>query len=86
MFTVQIEHQIDDLLAGGRIEIAGRFVGQQQTRRPRERTRDSDALLLAAGKLARIVMQALRQTDAIEQRRGGRLCGRGPGKRAPEGG
>ena len=28
--SVEVEHQFDDLLAGGRVEVTGRFVGQYQ--------------------------------------------------------
>ena len=38
--------------AGGLVEIAGRLVGDQDRRVGRERARQRDALLLAAGKLA----------------------------------
>ena len=69
--------QIDDLPAGGAVEIAGRLVGEQDRRIVGERARDRDALLLAARELRRIVMPAVRQPDVREQRRG-----RAPARRA----
>ena len=46
------EQQVDDLPAGGLVEIAGRLVGDQDRRIGRERAGERHALLLAAGKLA----------------------------------
>ena len=57
------EQQIDHLRAGGLVEIAGRLVGDQDRRIGRERAGERDALLLAAGKLRRIMMQPLGQAD-----------------------
>ena len=57
-FAVEIEHQFDDVLAGALIKIAGRLIGEQYVRICRERAGDRDALLFAAGKLARVVCQA----------------------------
>ena len=36
LFAVQFEHQVDDLLTSGCIQIAGRFIGQHKTWRWRE--------------------------------------------------
>ena len=55
------EQQIDDLLAGALVEIAGRLVGDQDRRIGRQRARQRDALLLAAGQLRRIMMQRARR-------------------------
>ena len=49
------------------IELAGRFVGQQQARTVGERTRDRDALHLAARELRRPVVGAVREADVVEQ-------------------
>ena len=57
--AVDVEQQLDDLVAGGAVEIAGRLVGEQDRRIVRQRARDRDALLLAARELRRIVMAAL---------------------------
>ncbi len=49
---VQFLENIHDLDAGPRVEIAGRFIGQQEFGRVHQGAGDRDALLLAAGKLA----------------------------------
>ena len=49
--TVHRRHvgeQVDDLAARGRVEVAGRLIGEHDTRLNRKRTRDRDALLLPA--------------------------------------
>ena len=45
----QPEDQIDDRAAGRLVEIAGRFVGDEDRRVGRDGPRNGDALLLAAG-------------------------------------
>ena len=50
-----------DVVRCARIKIAGRLVGQQHGWRVDQRPRDRDALLLAAGELARRVALAVRQ-------------------------
>src|SRR5207247_2012142 len=49
------EQKIDDLRPGGLVEVAGRLVGDEDGWVWRERAGKRDALLLAAGKLGRIV-------------------------------
>ena len=65
-FAMQAEQQIDDLLARGAVEIAGRLVRQQQFRAGDEGARDGDALLLAARKLRRVMQHARRKTHGVE--------------------
>ncbi len=55
------KQKFDDLAAGRFVEIAGRLVGDEDRWIGRERAGERDALLLAAGKLGRIMVQALRQ-------------------------
>ena len=50
------------------IERAGRLVEAEDVRIERQRPRNGDALLLAAGELMRIVVHARFQPDALEQR------------------
>ena len=68
------EHEIGRV----RIEISGRFVGQQDTRRIGDRARDRDALLLAAREFRRTVRQPLLQSEIGQQldraRRAPRAC------------
>ena len=47
----EIEGEAERLVSRGLVEIAGRLVGEQQARPPRQRPPNRDALLLAAGKL-----------------------------------
>ncbi len=62
--AMQLLEQIHDAARHLRIEIAGRFIRQQQPRRARQRARDGDALLLAARQFRRVVPRARRQADA----------------------
>ena len=57
----QIEQQFDDRPAGRLVEIAGRLVGDQERGPRAKRARQRDALLLAAGKLRRIMRSAARR-------------------------
>src|SRR5690606_41159814 len=61
-----LEQKIGDLPAGRLIEISGGFVGDQDARFRRERARNRDALLLAAGELARVVRGPLRKSHRGE--------------------
>ena len=64
VLAIQREQQIADRRAGALVEIAGRLVGEQELGLVHERARERDALLLAAGKLVRIVMPARIEPDA----------------------
>src|SRR5260221_13088229 len=55
------EQQIDDLLSGVLVEIAGRLIGHDDLWIGRKRTRDCDTLLLAARKLSWIMIEPLAQ-------------------------
>ena len=66
LLGLQREDQVDHARAGRGIEVAGRLVGEQQPRRAGEGARDRDALLLAAGELARVMRQPLREPDTPE--------------------
>ena len=55
--------QVDDLLAGGRVEIAGRLVREHDARIDGGARGPPDALLLATRELAGQVLGALRQAD-----------------------
>ena len=47
----QLQHQLNDRIAGVLVKIAGRFVGKDQRRPGGERATDGDPLLLTAGEL-----------------------------------
>src|SRR5947209_8641008 len=64
---VQLPEQADDLLAGARVQVAGRLVAHQDRGIVGQSARDGDALLLPAGKLRGMVIQPVRQPDAPEQ-------------------
>ena len=55
--------ELQDLLAGARVEVAGRFVGEQHGRLADERPGDGDPLLLATGELGRLVAETVGQAD-----------------------
>ena len=63
--AVELFEQVEDLAAGGAVEVAGRLVGHQQVGVGDDRPGDRHALLLAAGELARIVMLAAGQADDL---------------------
>ena len=62
LLLVQRLQQVEDLIAGLAVEVAGRLVAQQQRRIGDDRARDADALLLTAGQLARLVLGAVAQS------------------------
>ena len=59
--------QIDYLVRHLRVDIARRLVRDDDLRVVDERSRESDALLLAAGKLARIDLRLGRKTDEAQR-------------------
>jgi len=67
-----VEQIIDDRLAGRAVEIAGRLVGQQQRGAGDKGARNRDALLLAAGKLPRIMPEAMPEPDPRQRSLGQR--------------
>ena len=82
--AVQLEQQLDDALAGDRIEIAGRLVREQQRRPGHEGPGNGDALLFAARELPRVVLTARRQIDLREhfRRRMARIGQANPAEQA----
>ena len=69
VLAVERLQQVEDLVAGLAIEVAGRLVAQQQRRIGDDRAGDADALLLAAGELARVVLRAVAEADDVERGR-----------------
>jgi len=67
---MQRQQQVDDLRAGGTIEIAGRLIGQQDGRPTGERPGHGHALLLAAGQLDGVMSHAIGEPYGLEQLRG----------------
>jgi len=60
------EQKLNDLRARRFVEIAGWLVGDEDRRMGRERARDGDPLLLAAGQLGGIMVAAIAQADGRE--------------------
>ena len=54
-----------DLIAGLGIELAGRFVGENQKRPFHQGASDGHPLLLTAGELVGVVLQAIAQADLL---------------------
>ena len=63
---VDLAQQVHDLERQIGIEVAGRFVGEQQHRIVDERARDRDALLLTARQVLRVGVHAVLQPDPLE--------------------
>ena len=59
-------HEVEDLGAGAGVEVAGRLVGEHDVGPGVEGAGDGDALLLAAGQLARAVAQAVGEADRVD--------------------
>ena len=74
VLAVERLQQIEDLVAGLAIEVAGRLVAEQQRRVGDDRARDADALLLAARELPRIVLRAIGQADDLQRDRRRASC------------
>src|SRR5256886_17347883 len=66
--VVQALEDREDLGARARVEVSGGLVGEDDGRVIEEWARDRAALLLAAGELARPVMEAVAETDLFERR------------------
>ena len=54
---VEIFQEVYDLFRGLGVQIASRFVSEDQARMSHERSRDTDSLLLSPTKLGRIVIE-----------------------------
>ena len=69
--SARLAHELGDqrehVARGRRIELAGRLVRDQERGPGRKRCAERDALLLAAGELARMRVAAVAEPDALEQ-------------------
>ena len=72
-----LEHA-HDLDAGLAVEVAGRFVGQQEGRLVDQGAGDGHALLLAAGKLVGMVVGAVGESHDLERLQARARCSRRP--------
>src|SRR5262245_46097866 len=64
---VHLLKHLHDLVAGARVEIAGRLIGEDYVRVVHQAAGDGDPLLLAAGKLHRAMIQPVAQADQFRQ-------------------
>ena len=80
VLPVQVAEQADDLAAGVGVEVAGRLVGQEDARPIDEGAGDGGPLHLAAGQLARPVVEPMAEADAVEQLDGPVAAARGAGR------
>ena len=85
--AVQVDEQGEDVGGRGRVEVAGRLVGEDQRGLGHQGAGDRDALLLAARQLAGPVVGAVGEADAVEGGDGtrSRAVGRGRRPRRPAG-
>src|SRR4029450_2895415 len=67
MIPVERRQQLEDLVAGFAVEVAGRLVAEQQRRVGDDRPGAADALFLAARQLARVVIRAVAEPDDVER-------------------
>ena len=63
----QLREEAHDVAAGGRVEVAGRLVGQDDLGVHRQGTRDGDPLHLTPGQLRRLVLHAVGEADPLEE-------------------
>ena len=78
--AVEVVEQVEDVGGRGRVEVAGRLVGQEQRRLGHQRPGDRDPLLLAARELAGLVVGPVGEPDLCRARPGP-APGARPGRR-----
>src|SRR5437879_2593821 len=76
-----LAHELEDLRARLRVEVAGRLVGEDDLRSACESARDGDALLLPTRKLGRPVLQAVGKANRADHTVEPLLVGFLPGER-----
>ena len=67
LFAIEGEEEVEDGAAGGAVEIAGGFVGEEDRRAKGEGAGEGDALLFAAGELDGVVVEAAVESDAGQE-------------------
>src|SRR2546423_14485598 len=85
--AVNLADELEDPLAGARVEVPGRLVREDECRAVDDGAPDGDALHLAAGELVRVVRGARAEADVVEDlaRALGRLGAPHAGEREREG-
>src|SRR5437870_253348 len=67
LFLVEMNQQLQYVAAIGTVEVSRRLICQQHRRFHHERSRERDTLLLATGKLRRIVIAPFHQSDTLDK-------------------
>ena len=67
VFFGEAEKEVDDFAAGAGVEVAGGFIGEEHAGAVYQGAGDGDALLFAAGELGGQVMDAVAESDVLEQ-------------------
>src|SRR5215469_10389052 len=70
LLAIELQHQIDNLLASFAIERARWFIGPDQSRLRCQGTRNRDALPLASRKLSRTMASPVEQPNLFESGKG----------------
>ncbi len=65
--AVEIEQHFEDMTAIGAVKVAGWLVRQDEGRPANKSSRNRHPLLLAAGKLDRVMVEAIRKADTFEK-------------------
>ncbi len=65
--AVHLDHEVEDVPAVARVEVARRLVCEEDGRLVGEGARDGHALLLAARELRRVMVRAPRQLHVFEE-------------------
>ena len=67
LFAVEFDEEVEDDAAVGGVEVAGRFVGEEDGGLDHEGASEGDALLFAAGELDGVVGGAVEEADLAEK-------------------
>ena len=73
--AVELRQRLHDLMRGARVEIPGRFVGEEQARRIDQGPCDRHPLLLPAGELVRRITRTIAKPKPVQRLpRSGKTC------------
>src|SRR5205823_14797087 len=67
MLAHEVRHHVVHLLGRRGVELARRFVGEEDLRAMRQRSTERDTLLLASGELSRAAVALRAEPDAVEE-------------------
>ena len=66
ILLIQLGEKLHDISAGPRVEVPSGFIGHQDRGPVDQRSSDRDALLLAAGKLTGVMIEAISEADSSQ--------------------